>query len=82
MDAEAYTYTEDGHYFWVISFPTADATWVYDVTTKLWHERAWLSGGTLHRHRSRGHAYVFGKHLVGDWETGTIAQRSSSIGSR
>lgn len=81
VDAEGYTYSEDGHYFWVITFPTADATWVYDVTTKLWHERAWLSGETLHRHRSRGHAYVFGKHLVGDWETGTIYEMGLGLGS-
>ncbi len=80
-DAEGYTYTEDGHYFWVISFPTADATWVYDVSSKLWHERAWLTGSTLHRHRSRGHAYVFGRHLVGDWETGTIYEMGVHLGS-
>jgi len=75
-DAEGYTYLEDGHNFWVLQFPTADATWVYDAITKLWHERQALDGS---RHRSRGHAYVFGKHLVGDFEDGTIYQMSLSL---
>lgn len=41
-DAVAYTIIQDGHEFWVISFPTANATWVYDATLGEWHQRgAW-----------------------------------------
>jgi hypothetical protein len=30
-DALAYTYQQDGHAFYVLVFPTADTTWVYDA---------------------------------------------------
>ncbi|MGH7447901.1 MAG: hypothetical protein ACRELT_10105 [Longimicrobiales bacterium] len=76
-DAISYSYTENGHTFWVITFPTANATWAYDFTTKMWHERA--SGADLDRHRGRCHTYVFGKHLVGDHTTGVVYQMSSEL---
>src|SRR5258708_863894 len=31
-DAEAMTYQDQGHEFYVLNFPTANATWVYDIT--------------------------------------------------
>jgi hypothetical protein len=75
-DAIGYVYTEEGHTFWVITFPTANATWAFDYTTKLWHERAWWNGSGFARHRGRCHAFVFGKHLVGDHTSGKIYQMS------
>ncbi len=74
MDAEAFAYTEDGHYFWVINFPTGNATWVYDATTQFWHERAY--GASLDRARPRCHGYVWNKHIVGDYSTGALYQSS------
>lgn len=38
-DAFAFSYSHEGHEFVIFSFPTANKTWVYDVTTQLWHER-------------------------------------------
>ena len=38
-DAIAYTYQEDTHDFYVLTFPTADVTWVYDGQTGLLHKR-------------------------------------------
>jgi hypothetical protein len=38
-DAEAFVYQKAGHVFYVLRFPAAGATWVYDLTTKLWTER-------------------------------------------
>jgi hypothetical protein len=49
-DAVAWTYQQDGHLFYVLNFPTADATWVYDVATGAWHERASWDGTDFHRH--------------------------------
>lgn len=46
-DAVAYTYQQDGHAFYVISFPTADETWVFDVATGAWHQRASYSARTV-----------------------------------
>jgi hypothetical protein len=79
LDAVAYSYVEDGHSFWVISFPTANATWCFDATTGIWHERAWWDGSALQRDRGASHAYVFGKHLVGDHTNGKIYEQSFSI---
>lgn len=74
--AYAYTYTEEGHQFWVINFQTDNATWVYDLASQMWHERAWWNGSSFERHRGRCHAFVFGKHLVGDHTTGQIFHMS------
>jgi len=63
-DAEAYYYSQSGHEFYVITFPTAERTWCYDVTTGAWHERK--SGSN--RHRAKGHIFFKGKHIVGDFE--------------
>lgn len=73
-DAVAYTYSQEGHSFYVLSFPTANATWVYDASTQLWHERAWRNPltGQLRRHRSNCQMNFAGLTLVGDWENGNI----------
>lgn len=38
-DAVGMTYQQNGHTFYIIRFPTADKTWVFDEATQLWHER-------------------------------------------
>ncbi len=80
-DAIGYAYVDQGHSFWVLTFPTADATWVFDLATGYWHERGWRdpATGLDHRHRGRCHAYVFGKHFVGDWENGKIYEMSLDL---
>ena len=72
-DAVSYTYQQDGHSFYVLNFPSADKTWVWDEATQLWHERAWLdSNGNLRRHRAQCAANIYGKNVCLDWETGTL----------
>ena len=50
QDAIGYSYTEDGHEFWVMHFPSGDATWVYDFTASqqagipMWHQPMWWDG--------------------------------------
>ena len=80
-DARAYAYDDQGHFFWVIYFPTGDATWVYDGATGEWHERGfWLTAGNRYEaHHSQCHAYAFGKHLVGDWKSGNVYEMSIDI---
>ena len=71
-DAVAYTYQQDGHSFYVLTFPSANQTWVYDAVTGAWHERAaWVNGAWA---RQRGTSQVFynGEVLVGDYENGNI----------
>lgn len=70
--ATAYAYQQDGHHFYVLSF--AEATWVYDLNTKLWHQRAYrnTTTGLLERHRGNGHAFYRGQHFVGDYADGRL----------
>lgn len=77
-DAVAWTYQDSGHSFYVLTFPTANATWVFDTQTKLWHERAYLSSGVQGRHRGVTHSYAFGKHVVGDWQNGNVYEMTSN----
>ena len=79
QDAVGWTYQEYGHTFWVIDFPTADATWVYDISQGLWHQRGyWVAAnGTYIMDRAICHTLNFGKHLIGDWASGTIYELSS-----
>lgn len=71
-DAIAYTYQQDGHFFYVLNFPTAGKTWVYDVTTQSWHERAGWSNGNFVRHRSNCQMNFNTEIVVGDFENGNI----------
>jgi hypothetical protein len=72
-DAVAFTYQQEGHDFYVLTFPTADRTWVYDLATKLWHERAWIDGdGCEHRIRANCAALAYGQNVCGDWEDGRL----------
>lgn len=71
-DAIAYTYQQEGHLFYVLSFPTGNATWVYDVATNLWHERAYFSSGAFSRHRSNCQMNFSGEAIVGDFENGNL----------
>ena len=72
-DAVAYTYQLEGHETYVISFPTLDLTWAYDVTTGLWHKWLWVdSNNVYHRHRTQCSALFQGVVLAGDWQNGQI----------
>lgn len=74
-DAIGFTYQQLGHTFYVLTFPTADATWVYDVAEDLWHERVWIdTNGIEHRHRANNAANAYGINVVGDWQTGALYQ--------
>jgi hypothetical protein len=76
-DAIGFTYQQEGHTFIVLTFPTADATWVYDEATGLWHQRAWMDAqGNLHRIRANDHVYANGISLVGDWQDGSLYELS------
>jgi hypothetical protein len=71
-DAIAYTYQQDGHSFYVLIFPSANTTWVFDVATALWHERAAFINGSFTRHRSNCQMAFSNEIVVGDHELGNI----------
>ena len=73
----AYAYTQDGHLFYVLSFP--EGTFVYDCTVNApqgeWHERQsygydyWIAGV---------HTQAFGLELVGDITSNRIGYFSAA----
>jgi len=71
-DALAYTYQEEGHSFYMLTFPSANATWCYDVATQAWHVRAGWVNGEFTRHRSNCQCNFGGNIIVGDFENGNI----------
>lgn len=75
-DAKAYVYQDEGSSFYVLNFTDASTTWVYDITTGAWHERAYNNDGLQERDRGYSHAYAHSTHIVGDYETGSIYEMS------
>jgi hypothetical protein len=76
-DATSFACEFNGHVWWVIYFPTANKTWVFDVATTMWHEWSYLDPkqGPV-AFRGQCHCFAFGQHFVGDTETGAIYQAS------
>lgn len=74
-DALAYAYQMEGHVFYVISFPSANVTFCFDVSTGMWHQRSFANAQGLHeRHRSQHHAFYNNMHIVGDYRNGKLYQ--------
>jgi len=72
-DAVAYAYVYAGHAFYVLTFPSADITWVYDLSSEMWHRRAWRdSNNILHRHRSNCGMFFGNQQIVGDYQNGKL----------
>jgi len=71
-DAIAYTYQQEGHSFYVLTFPTAGKTWVYDVATQMWHERAAFINGQFTRHRANCQMTFNDLTIVGDYQNGNL----------
>jgi hypothetical protein len=73
-DLISYSLQMNGHPWWHLYFPTAGVSWRYDVATGMWHKAlGWLNGAYT-AHNTQNHAFAFGKHLMGDWASGTIYQ--------
>jgi len=77
-DAVGFCYEQLGHAFYWLKFPSANgglgADWVYDQTTKLWHERSWLNPATCQSesHRALSSAFCYGVNVAGDRLTGQL----------
>jgi hypothetical protein len=72
-DAIGFSYLQEGHAFYALTFPTANKTWCFDLASGMWHQRAYLEAdGSLSRHRMNCHSFYGGQNLVGDWQTGQV----------
>lgn len=71
--AYGYSYQQDGHLFYVISGGGLKTSLAYDLTTQMWHERAYLNPqGEFEQHLASSCMFVFGKHIVGDRRNGNL----------
>jgi hypothetical protein len=84
-DATSFSYQEDGHTFYVLTFPSDDRTWVYDKLTNEWHRRGFWDPNDMDftAYRAWCHTFAFGgiafgTHLVGDRDSGVIAEMSTA----
>lgn len=72
-DAIGFCFQQQGHAFYVLSFPTADVSWAYELKSGQWHQLAYTDlNGVLHRHRANCCTFAYGKNLVGDWQNGNL----------
>jgi hypothetical protein len=73
-DAYTFSYTFEGHKFVNLVFPTANASWVLDISTGYWHEReSWdQNNNSFGRWRGNCCLMAFGKILIGDAYSGQI----------
>lgn len=87
-DAYAFSHRVGSHEFYVLTFPTENRTFAYDVSTQLWHERASILGyapssqfytPTLKCHRAKNHFYSNGTHYVLDQFSGAIAKYDDNV---
>ena len=78
-DAIAWTYQIEGHEFYVVTFPSADLTWVYDLASQAWHKWLSFSNGEFHRHRSNCGVNFAGNIFIGDFENGMLYKLSNTV---
>ena len=83
-DAIGFTYLVDSHPMYELTFPSGDATWVFDSSTSQWHERQSRrteAGGkvVIGRHRGQNHVFFGGKSLMGDLQTGKIWEHRRDV---
>jgi hypothetical protein len=70
-DATAYSYMVGGHAMYVISFPIAGETWLYDGSTGMWHK---LKSFGITRHRGEFSLQLLGRTIVADHSNGNLYQ--------
>jgi hypothetical protein len=73
-DAVGFSYQENGHVFYVISFITLNKTFVYDITSDMWHERGTRDRllNIVNRWEPVFSAFAFSRVVVGDSKNAKI----------
>ena len=86
-DGYAFSYQQQGHIFYVVTFPTDEVTWVFDLTTHEWHRRGLWDADTMtyRTYRPQCHSFAFGGfgfgfNLVGDRSSGIVAKMDVTYG--
>jgi len=72
-DAISWTYQLEGHEVFVVTFPSLQLTWAYDITTQMWHKWLYTTDKNVYqRHRGNCCATFQGLVIVGDYENGKL----------
>lgn len=72
-DAIGFSYSQNGHNFYIIQFLSSSLTLAYDTTTKTWHvrsDRDWRGDNV--KWRGMYHQLVWGKNIFGDLYTNAL----------
>lgn len=78
-DAVADTYEQEGHAFYLLTFPTAGVTWCYDFATGAWHQRGtWITGAYTYW-RPLFHCFAFGRHLAVDKDGTSVYELTDAV---
>jgi len=76
----SWTYQQEGHVFLVITGSSLETSLVYDLSTELWHERAFLNTvGAYEQHLGNCCINAFNKILVGSRRDGSIYELSLDV---
>lgn len=80
-DAEAVVTQWEGHTFYILRFPSANATWAYDLDQNIWTELGKWNAvrGDYDVWAPRVTCYAFGKHLIAETGTSTISEMDISF---
>ena len=71
-DAIGWGYQSDGHFFYVLTFPSQGVSYCYDLATGKWHQRAGFTNGQLTRDWANCFASFNGVNIVGDYQSANI----------
>lgn len=77
-DAFGYIYQEKGRKAYRLTFPTDGVTLEYDILNEYWNKVSSFVSGENTRHISNCYTFCYGKHLVGDYQSGNIYEMSSN----
>jgi hypothetical protein len=75
--AVAYSYQQEGHYFYCLNIPGLNTTLVYDMAAKQWHERQDVMG--TERHYAQTHCVLNDEHILGDYRNSNIYRYNLDI---
>ena len=68
----AWSYQQEGHYFYLLNVPGLNYTWVFDLSNSQWTKRSTNINGNQQQLRVNTHCVLNDNHLVGDSTTGDI----------
>ncbi len=81
-DAYALAYHDQGVLMYHVTFPTQNVTWVYDVASKMWHQRQSLSNTpipVLGRHVANNSMSLNGQTIIGDNAQGNLYKMQGDV---